>query len=177
MDALSSTTQSITRFKAHFGSGVHYEELKNCSSSRVGGWQCSHSRWIGTDIRAARERNGKTGGIGSGRRRRGTPRKDPLQAETDTTEPFLEPQIRKAKEEGHQVLADVDYLLLRATNPYGLVLEIAEEANEYLRNNKEDSLLRKPVLKMISDRINEAAGEQLTDSYIDDHPDYEKYEL
>ncbi|KAL3678888.1 hypothetical protein R1sor_021844 [Riccia sorocarpa] len=169
---------STVGVQTHIGSCVHYEELNVCSPSRVGGLQGSHSRrWIGGELRAtAGGRNGRYGGIGSGRKRRGAARKDKMQAETETTEPFLEPQMRTAKEEGHQVLQDVEYLHLRATNPYGLVLEIAEEANEYLRNNKEDSLLRKPVLKMISDRINEDAGEQIRDSYIDDHPDSEKYE-
>ncbi|BBN12343.1 hypothetical protein MPTK1_5g19300 [Marchantia polymorpha subsp. ruderalis] len=166
-------TKPVIGFSSHSDFRcVHYDGIK-LSSGRIAG-RVEVSRSTGVEVKATGR---KSGGIGSGRRRRGMNRKDTMQAETDTTLPFLEPHIRVHKEEGHQVLVDVEYLLLRAPNPFGLVLEISEEANEFLRNNKEDSLQRKPVLKMISDRINEAAGEQLTDSYIEDQPDNEKYEL
>ncbi len=99
-------------------------------------------------------------------------RKDPRLDEKYPTLSFLEVQERMIKECNKQVLVDAENLLAQSNNKFGLVLEIAEEANEYLRHNKDESLTRKPILKVISDRINEGAGEQLSDAYIEDFVTY-----
>lgn len=91
-------------------------------------------------------------------------------------EPHLEVFSRRYREEGHQPLDDGETLLAQASNPYGLVLRVAEEANEYLRTHKEESLTRKPILKVISDRINEIYGDNVRDSYINEKEDYSEYE-
>jgi hypothetical protein len=115
---------------------------------------------------------GGGGSIGSKRKGRKGGRKDPRLDEKYPTLAFLEVQERMIKECNRQVLVDAENLLAQSNNKFGLVLEIAEEANEYLRHNKDESLTRKPILKVISDRINEGAGEQLSDSYIEDFVTY-----
>ena len=85
--------------------------------------------------------------------------------------PFLQTQERMIKDSNKQILVDAEILLAQSNNMFGLVLEIAEEANEYLRHNKEESLTRKPVLKVMSDRINQGAGEDIRDSYIEETAD------
>lgn len=82
--------------------------------------------------------------------------------------PFLQTQQRMITDLNKQVLVDAENLLARANNKFGLVLEIAEEANEYLRHNKDEALTRKPILKVMSDRINEAAGEVIRDAYCEE---------
>ncbi|CAK9217774.1 unnamed protein product [Sphagnum troendelagicum] len=115
---------------------------------------------------------GGGGSIGSKRKGRKGGRKDPRLDEKYPTLSFLEVQERMIKECNTQVLVDAENLLAQSNNKFGLVLEIAEEANEYLRHNKDESLTRKPILKVISDRINEGAGEQLSDAYIEDFVTY-----
>jgi hypothetical protein len=67
-------------------------------------------------------------------------RKDPRLDEKYPTLSFLEVQERIIKECNRQVLVDAENLLAQSNNKFGLVLEIAEEANEYLRHNKDESL-------------------------------------
>jgi hypothetical protein len=95
-------------------------------------------------------------------------RKDPLMDEKESVWPYLETQERMIVDLNKQILVDTENLLNRANNKFGLVLEIAEEANEYLRHNKEESLTKKPILKVMSDRINEAAGEIIRDAYCEE---------
>ncbi|CAM6104137.1 unnamed protein product [Calypogeia fissa] len=82
---------------------------------------------------------------------------------------------RTFREEGHESLDDAELLFSKASNSYGLVLQIAEEATEYLPNNKEESLRRKPILKVISDRINEMYREELRGSHINEKEDYQSF--
>eukprot|EP00246_Nothoceros_aenigmaticus_P010348 TRINITY_DN26797_c0_g1_i1.p1 TRINITY_DN26797_c0_g1~~TRINITY_DN26797_c0_g1_i1.p1 ORF type:complete len:175 (-),score=29.91 TRINITY_DN26797_c0_g1_i1:466-990(-) len=109
-------------------------------------------------------------------RRRTARTRDHLLDEAEGTYPYLEVQKRMLRDEGKQVLIDVERLIAQSSNKYGLAIQIAEEATEYLRNNKEAALTRKPVLKAISDRINDGAGELVTDSYLDTVEDYSKYQ-
>lgn len=88
--------------------------------------------------------------------------------EKESVWPYLETQERMIVDLNKQILVDTENLLNRANNKFGLVLEIAEEANEYLRHNKEESLTKKPILKVISDRINEGAGEIIRDAYCEE---------
>lgn len=103
-------------------------------------------------------------------------RRDPKLDEVEQKFPYLEVQRRMLKMEGKQILIDVERLIDQSSNKYGLAIQIAQEATEYLRNNKEDALTRKPVLKAIADRINDGAGEMVTDAYLDTFEDYSKYE-
>ncbi|CAM6091246.1 unnamed protein product [Calypogeia fissa] len=126
-------------------------------------------------VRAAGVNHGK---IGSRRKKVGGSRpgqstESPV--EDKRSEPFLQTYMRTFREEGHQSLDDAELLLSKASNSYGLVLRIAEEATEYLRNNKEESLKRKPILKVISDRINEMYGEELRDSYINEKENFSEF--
>ena len=98
-------------------------------------------------------------------------RKDPRLNEKELEWPFLETQERMIKDCNKQILVDAEILLAQSNNKFGLVLEISEEANEYLRHNKEESLTRKPVLKVMSDRINQGAGENIRDAYIEETTD------
>ncbi|KAG0563507.1 hypothetical protein KC19_8G036900 [Ceratodon purpureus] len=106
--------------------------------------------------------------IGSKRKGRRGGRKDPLMDEKEGIWPYLQTQERMIVDLNKQLLVDTENLLHRANNKFGLVLEIAEEANEYLRNNKDEALTKKPILKVMSDRINEAAGENIRDAYCEE---------
>lgn len=95
-------------------------------------------------------------------------RRDPMIDERERIWPYLETQERMIVDLNKQVLVDTENLLSRANNKFGLVLEIAEEANEYQRYNKDEALSKKPILKVMSDRINEAAGENVRDAYCEE---------
>ncbi|CAM6103314.1 unnamed protein product [Calypogeia fissa] len=142
------------------------------------GSSCCSSSSSSSSVIGVRAAGVNHGNIGSRRKKGGGSR--PGQSteppvENKRSEPFLQTYLRTFREEGHQSLDDAELLLSKASNPYGLVLRIAEEATEYLRNNKEESLRRKPILKVISDRINEMYGEELRDSYINEKEDYQSF--
>eukprot|EP00249_Psilotum_nudum_P012158 c23614_g1_i1 orf=379-882(+) len=95
-------------------------------------------------------------------------RKDPMLDESEPAWPYPEQQEHLWKEAGCQVLLDAEWLMNQAENKFAFVLDIAEEATEYLQNNPEEALVKKPILKAISDRVNEALGMQLSDAYTDE---------
>lgn len=103
------------------------------------------------------------------RRRRRLRREDPkLRSQKDGFLPFLERQARLIREDGKDIGMHVEQLTLQSENKFALVREIAEEANAFLLNNPEEAIFKKPVLKVISDRINEAAGRRVVaDAYGD----------
>jgi ABC-type sulfate transport system substrate-binding protein len=56
---------------------------------------------------------------------------------------------------------------LQSDNKFELILEIAEEANDFLLNNPDESIVKRPVLKVISDRVNESGTRDVADAYLD----------
>ncbi|XP_024360324.1 uncharacterized protein [Physcomitrium patens] len=167
----SSSLISSTSSQAFFSSS-------SCSSDALAGnsFSCS-SHFNQHQVKALPRISCKAEDtIGSKRRGRRGGRKDPMLEEHErdegTTWPYLQTNERVLKDNLNlNLLVDTENLLSRANNKFGLALEIAEEANEYLRNNKEEALYKKPILKVMSDRINEAAGENIRDSYMEERLD------
>lgn len=62
---------------------------------------------------------------------------------------------------------DVEQLKLRSENKFELILEIAEEANNFQINNPEEAITKKPALKAISDVVNESGTRQVAEAYLD----------
>ena len=85
----------------------------------------------------------------------------------DYWDPHLERQERRMKEQGMHLNYDVEKMKLQSDNKFELILEIAEEANDFLLNNPDESILKRPVLKVISDRVNESGTRDVADAYLD----------
>eukprot|EP01018_Ginkgo_biloba_P024101 Gb_37961 [translate_table: standard] len=111
---------------------------------------------------------GRTSGKQTWRRRR-LQKRDKLWEQRERRLPFLEEQVRKIKEDGKLVLADSDLLMKQADNPFEFVMDIAAEATEQLVNNPDAFVTTKPILKVISDRMNDA-GYDRPDGYVEDDP-------
>jgi ABC-type sulfate transport system substrate-binding protein len=61
----------------------------------------------------------------------------------------------------------VEKMKLQSDNKFELILEIAEEANDFLLDNPDESIVKRPVLKVISDRVNESSSRDVADAYLD----------
>lgn len=70
------------------------------------------------------------------------------------------------------LFVDIENFFFWVNNKFGFVLEIVEEVNEYLRNNKEEVFYKKFILKVMSDRINEVVGENIRDLYMEERLDF-----
>ncbi|KAH7278636.1 hypothetical protein KP509_38G050000 [Ceratopteris richardii] len=82
-------------------------------------------------------------------------------------EPYLERHIRRVREQGININDDVEKLKLRTENKFELILDLAETANEFLVNHPEESIRKKPGLKVISDAINQTGTVEVEDAYPD----------
>eukprot|EP00250_Pteridium_aquilinum_P017371 c23598_g3_i1 orf=114-593(+) len=104
-------------------------------------------------------------------RRRRRLRKEDAKSETHRGEhfwdPHLERQVRRIHEQGMHLNHDVERLKLQRENKFELILELAEEANNYLLNNPEEAIVKKPALKVISDMVNETGSGEVADAYLD----------
>ncbi|KAM0906733.1 hypothetical protein ACQ4PT_016549 [Festuca glaucescens] len=119
--------------------------------------------------------SGKGGGEGrvSGgrrvwRRRKLTKEDDMLRYKLDRI-PFLEEKVRKVRENGKLVCLDINQLMLAAENRFAFTMEVAEEANAYLEKNRHEYGLKKPILHVLSDRMNEA-GFSRPEGYLYPYP-------
>ncbi|KAF7037261.1 hypothetical protein CFC21_047680, partial [Triticum aestivum] len=106
--------------------------------------------------------SGKGGGDGrvSGgrrvwRRRKLTKEDDMLRYKLDRI-PFLEEKVRKVRGNGKLVCLDINQLMLSQENRFAFTMEVAEEANAYLEKHRHEYGLKKPILHVLSDRMNEA---------------------
>ncbi|KAI5060212.1 hypothetical protein GOP47_0024632 [Adiantum capillus-veneris] len=82
-------------------------------------------------------------------------------------EPFIERHIRRVRDQGIDLNDDVERLKLQRENKFELILELAEEANEFLVNHPEEAIHKKPALKVISDAVNQSGTIQRPDAYSD----------
>jgi hypothetical protein len=83
--------------------------------------------------------------------------------------PFLEEKVRKVRENGKLVCLDINQLMLAAENRFSFTMEVAEEANAYLEKHRHEYGLKKPILHVLSDRMNEA-GFSRPEGYLYPYP-------
>ncbi|KAK1666647.1 hypothetical protein QYE76_054806 [Lolium multiflorum] len=131
-------------------------------------------------MRAQKKQSGESGsGKGGGegrasggrrvwRRRKLTKEDDTLRYKLDRI-PFLEEKVRKVRENGKLVCLDINQLMLAAENRFAFTNEVAEEANAYLEKNRNEYGLKKPILHVLSDRMNEA-GFSRPEGYLYPYP-------
>uniref|UniRef100_A0A0D9YDT4 Uncharacterized protein n=1 Tax=Oryza glumipatula TaxID=40148 RepID=A0A0D9YDT4_9ORYZ len=123
---------------------------------------------ITISMRAQRKQSGDSGsGKGDGgdgrvsgrrrvwRRRKLTKEDDMLRYKLERV-PFLEEKVRKVRENGKIICLDINQLMLSQENRFAFTIEVAEEANSYLEKNRHEYGLKKPILHVLSDRMNEA---------------------
>ncbi|PAN28950.1 hypothetical protein GQ55_5G189100 [Panicum hallii var. hallii] len=102
------------------------------------------------------------------RRRKLTKDDDMLRYKLDRI-PFLEEKVRKVRENGKIVCLDINQLMLSQENRFAFTMEVAEEANAYLEKNRHEYGLKKPILHVLSDRMNEA-GFSRPEGYLYPYP-------
>ncbi|CAO2171173.1 unnamed protein product [Urochloa humidicola] len=121
--------------------------------------------------------SGSGGGGGDGRassgrrvwrRRKLTKDDDTLRYKLDRI-PFLEEKVRKVRENGKIICLDINQLMLSQENRFAFTMEVAEEANAYLEKNRHEYGLKKPILHVLSDRMNEA-GFSRPEGYLYPYP-------
>ncbi|EAZ13256.1 hypothetical protein OsJ_03180 [Oryza sativa Japonica Group] len=83
--------------------------------------------------------------------------------------PFLEEKVRKVRENGKIICLDINQLMLSEENRFAFTIEVAEEANSYLEKNRHEYGLKKPILHVLSDRMNEA-GFSRPEGYLYPYP-------
>jgi hypothetical protein len=83
--------------------------------------------------------------------------------------PFLEEKVRKVRENGKIICLDINQLMLSQENRFAFTMEVAEEANVYLEKNRHEYGLKKPILHVLSDRMNEA-GFSRPEGYLYPYP-------
>ncbi|XBI18675.1 hypothetical protein VPH35_060387 [Triticum aestivum] len=83
--------------------------------------------------------------------------------------PFLEEKVRKVRGNGKLVCLDINQLMLSQENRFAFTMEVAEEANAYLEKHRHEYGLKKPILHVLSDRMNEA-GFSRPEGYLYPYP-------
>ncbi|XP_020243242.1 uncharacterized protein LOC109821467 [Asparagus officinalis] len=83
--------------------------------------------------------------------------------------PFLEEQVRMIRETGKIMSMDIARLLLSEENRFDFVNEVAAEATEYVENNRDEYGSKKPILHVLSNRMNEA-GFSRPEAYLEPDP-------
>uniref|UniRef100_A0A0D9V4P8 Protein PLASTID TRANSCRIPTIONALLY ACTIVE 7 n=1 Tax=Leersia perrieri TaxID=77586 RepID=A0A0D9V4P8_9ORYZ len=109
-----------------------------------------------------------SGGRRVWRRRKLTKEDDMLRYKLERI-PFLEEKVRKVRENGKIICLDINQLMLSQENRFAFTMEVAEEANAYLEKNRHEYGLKKPILHVLSDRINEA-GFSRPEGYLYPYP-------
>uniref|UniRef100_A0A0E0FRV6 Uncharacterized protein n=1 Tax=Oryza nivara TaxID=4536 RepID=A0A0E0FRV6_ORYNI len=102
------------------------------------------------------------------RRRKLTKEDDMLRYKLERV-PFLEEKVRKVRENGKIICLDINQLMLSQENRFAFTIEVAEEANSYLEKNRHEYGLKKPILHVLSDRMNEA-GFSRPEGYLYPYP-------
>lgn len=83
--------------------------------------------------------------------------------------PFLEEQVRKIRENGKIISMDIERLMLSEENRFAFVNDVAAEAKSYVENNRDDYGFKKPVLHVLSNRMNDA-GFYRSEAYMETDP-------
>ncbi|WOK99353.1 hypothetical protein Cni_G08065 [Canna indica] len=102
------------------------------------------------------------------RRRRLTKKDDKVRYKMDRI-PFLEEQVRRIRENGKILCMDIERLMLSEENRFDFVNEVAAEATSYIEANRDEYGSKKPILHVLSNRMNEAGFER-TEAYMEHDP-------
>ncbi|KAK4743455.1 hypothetical protein SAY87_001456 [Trapa incisa] len=103
-------------------------------------------------------------------RRRKLTKKDDMLVNHIERVPFLEEQVRKIKEGGKLLTMDIERLLLSEDNRFDFINEVAAEANEYVKNNRDEyGGTKKAILHVLSNRVNDS-GFYRPDAYVESDP-------
>ncbi|KAI3893686.1 hypothetical protein MKX03_032102 [Papaver bracteatum] len=102
------------------------------------------------------------------RRRKLTKKDEKVRYKMDRI-PFLEEQVRKVRESGKLLSMDIERLLLSEENRFDFVNEVAAEAKEYVDNNRDEYGSKKPILHVLSNRVNDA-GFYRPEAYLESDP-------
>ncbi|MCL7032213.1 hypothetical protein MKW94_011183 [Papaver nudicaule] len=102
------------------------------------------------------------------RRRKLTKKDEKVRYKMDRI-PFLEEQVRKVRESGKLLAMDIERLLLSEENRFDFVNEVAAEAKEYVDNNRDEYGSKKPILHVLSNRVNDA-GFYRPEAYLESDP-------
>ncbi|CAM0882312.1 unnamed protein product [Alopecurus aequalis] len=165
---------------ASFAARHHHGHLATgLVSTPQASWRNSRSG-ITISMRAQKKQSSEPGsgnGAGDGRvsggrrvwrRRKLTKEDDMLRYKLDRI-PFLEEKVRKVRENGKLVCLDINQLMLSQENRFAFTMEVAEEANAYLEKHRHEYGLKKPILHVLSDRMNEA-GFSRPEGYLYPYP-------
>ncbi|KAF6146009.1 hypothetical protein GIB67_033368 [Kingdonia uniflora] len=102
------------------------------------------------------------------RRRKLTKKDEKMRYKMDRI-PFLEEQVRNIKDAGKDLSMDIERLLLSEENRFDFVNDVAAEATEYVKNNRDEYGFKKPILHVLSNRMNDA-GFYRPDGYMEPDP-------
>ncbi|GAV89092.1 hypothetical protein CFOL_v3_32512 [Cephalotus follicularis] len=103
------------------------------------------------------------------RRRKLTKKDDMLRYKMERV-PFLEEQTRKIRETGKLVSIDIEKLLLSEDNRFDFVNEVAAEATEYVKSDRDKyGGTKKAIFHVLSNRMNDA-GFYRPESYEESDP-------
>ncbi|ONK69158.1 uncharacterized protein A4U43_C05F19950 [Asparagus officinalis] len=121
-----------------------------------------------SSIRAQEPKGNGGSGRRIWRRRKLTKKDDKLRYKMERI-PFLEEQVRMIRETGKIMSMDIARLLLSEENRFDFVNEVAAEATEYVENNRDEYGSKKPILHVLSNRMNEA-GFSRPEAYLEPDP-------
>ncbi|GAA0145117.1 hypothetical protein Leryth_004680 [Lithospermum erythrorhizon] len=120
-----------------------------------------------------RQQNSSSNGESQGKRRiwrrRKLTKKDEMLDYKLERVPFLEEQVRKIRDGGKLLTADIHRLLLSEDNRFEFVNEIAAEAKQYVENNRDEYGGKKAILHVLSNRMNDA-GYDRPEAYAESDP-------
>lgn len=77
--------------------------------------------------------------------------------------------MRKLREDGKDVILDLERLLLSEENKFDFVNEIIAEGNRFIENNPDEYIGKKAVLHALSNRLNDA-GIYRPEAYYEPDP-------
>ncbi|KAK8921211.1 hypothetical protein KSP39_PZI020312 [Platanthera zijinensis] len=102
-------------------------------------------------------------------RRRKLSKKDEKLDNTTDRVPFLEEQVRRIRATGKIMSLDIERLLLSEENRFAFVNEVAAEAKAYVDARRDEYGFKKPILHVLSNRMNDA-GFPRSEAYMEDDP-------
>ncbi|KAL9271108.1 PLASTID TRANSCRIPTIONALLY ACTIVE 7-like protein [Drosera capensis] len=162
--------------------------LCTASIARVSSFLLSQKHDVGHSnprfsVRSQRNPSPGTGGAGRGggrsggkvdqrvwrRRKLTNTKRNPLLDGAMERVPFLEERMRTVHESGGVMGADIERLLLSEDNRFAFVNDVVAEAVQYMEKNRDEYGHKKPILHVISNRINDL-GFKRDEAYLEIDP-------
>jgi len=170
--AMASFVAAPHHHGSHLAAGFPFSARAGRSVGRSGATISMRAQKKKSNSDSGSSSGGGDGRASSGRRvwrrRKLTKEDDMLRYKLDRI-PFLEEKVRKVRENGKIICLDINQLMLSQENRFAFTMEVAEEANAYLEKNRHEYGLKKPILHVLSDRMNEA-GFSRPEGYLYPYP-------